>query len=409
MPLHILSPYIFFFNWIVLTIFPYVYFSNYIYEPLLLYFTGTSLYYSYFAITHYKLPVYFRFLFLFVFVLCIYGVALVLIGDDIFWVHTGNFLRKYLYILWLISALVSVVPVYVFTCRGWLDENKMRILFVLFFAVSIYAFYGALELQIQYAELMGTVQDEYTITSVYSFLSIMPLLILFKKKPFLQFAFLSVILVYLVLSAKRGAIALGGASALVLIFSSFVQGSFRKKIWIALGSAIFFAAAYQFINHQMASSPYFAARIDQTIEGQTSGRDRYAKIVYDYYVNETNTREFFFGIGAQGTLSVNEHFAHNDWLAILLEQGLFGAILFLLYWIGFVYTWIKAKHNSEAFVVIGILLFIGLGKTIFSMYYLPISPEMMTSSGFFAVALGFYLGKAFPQHETYIVQLSLEK
>lgn len=372
----------------------------------MLYFTGTSLYYSYFAVTHYKLPVYFKFLFLFVFVLCIYGVALVLIGDDIFWIHTGNFLRKYLYILWLISALVSVVPVYVFTCSGWLDEKKMRMLFILFFAVSIYAFYGALELQIQYAILMDAVQDEYTVTSVYSFLSILPLLILFKKKPLLQFAFLSVILVYLVLSAKRGAIMLGGVSTIILLISMYAKDSVGKKIIMMLVSIAFFVMSYIFINYQMETSPYFASKVERTFEGYSSGRDKYAQVIWEYYKNSTNTREFFLGIGAQGTLSVNENFAHNDWLAILLEQGWLGIFFFILYWIGFVVTWLKSRINYEAFVVIGLLLFIGFGKTIFSMYYLPISPEMMTSSGFFAIALGFYLGKVFPQHDTYLLRIS---
>ena len=109
--------------------------------------------------------------------------------------------------------------------------------------------------------------------------------------------------------------------------------------------------------------------------------------------------QFLFGLGAQGTLSVNESYAHNDWIAILLEQGVFGLLLYLLYWIGFVISWIKSKDNADSFVALGLLIIIGLGKTLFSMYYLPITAEMITSSGFFAITLGFFLAKAFPQVE----------
>ncbi len=35
------------------------------------------------------------------------------------------------------------------------------------------------------------------------------------------------------------------------------------------------------------------------------------------------------------------------------------------------------------------------------MYYLPATSEMMFSSGCFTIALGYYLGKAFPQYDKY--------
>ena len=156
MYLRSLSPYLFFFCWIVLAIFPYVYETNYLYEPLLAYFTVTAIYYSYHSLLNYTMPVYFKVLIVLVLFLSVYGLALVLVGDDVFWIHKGQFLRKYLYLLWLIPSLLSVFPVYVFTCRGQIDDKKMMILFAIFFVISIYAFYGGLEKQMQYAALMNT-------------------------------------------------------------------------------------------------------------------------------------------------------------------------------------------------------------------------------------------------------------
>lgn len=400
MPLYKLSPYVYFFSWIFLAIFPYVYFTNYIYEPVLLYFTGASLYYAFVAVTNYKqnLPLYFKYLLLFVSVLLCYGCVLILIGDDIYWRTTGHFVRKYLYNLWLIPSLLSVFPVYVFTCRGQIGEREMKILYLIFFACSIYAFYGALKIQMANAALLKTGQEEYTVTSVYSFLSILPLIVLFKKRQLLQFVFLGVTFVYLVLSAKRGAAILGGIASLVLIAGMFVKSSFVKKIMIVLVTGMCMVGVYNFIDHQIKSSRYFAARVDQTLDGYTSKRAEYAQSVYEYHTEKTDAIQYVFGIGAQGTLSVIESFAHNDWLAILLEQGLFGAFLYLLYWIGFVITCLQSRvRDFDAFIGIFLLIIVGFGKTLFSMYYLPISSEMMTSSGFFTIALGFYLGRAFPQ------------
>lgn len=399
MYLRSLSPYLFFFCWIVLAIFPYVYETNYLYEPLLAYFTVTAIYYSYHSLLNYTMPVYFKVLIVLVLFLSVYGLALVLVGDDVFWIHKGQFLRKYLYLLWLIPSLLSVFPVYVFTCRGQIDDKKMMILFAIFFVISIYAFYGGLEKQMQYAALMNTEQDEFTVTSVYSFLSLLPLVVLFKEKKILQFILLGVMLVYFVMSAKRGAMILGGITTIFLVLSMFRNGSLEKKIGVFFITVFFIGCIYFFVMHQMESSPYFTSKMERTLHGYSSGRDEYARTILEYFLNSTTTRQFLLGIGAQGTLSVNISFAHNDWLAILLEQGLVGVVIFFLYWMAFVFTWIKSKVNYDAFVVIGLLLIIGFGKSIFSMYYLPISAEMMTTSGYYAIALGYFLGKAFPQYE----------
>lgn len=374
----------------------------------MIYFTGSALYYSFFVLTNYKLPPYFKCLFLFVSLLFLYGFALILLGDDIYWQAAAKTVKKYLYILWFSSSLLSVIPVYVFTCRGWLDEKKMKIIFFIFFVSCIYAFYGSLKFQILQAAMMNNKREAFTVTCVYSFLSILPLVVLFKKQQILQFLLLAIMFAYCVLGAKRGPVIFGGISSILLIFSMFIHSSFSKKAVILVVSLISFIGIYFFINHQIEANPYLAVRVQETLDGNTSGRETYVQTVYDYYVNSTNVKQFFFGIGAEGTLSVNESYAHNDWLGILLEQGLLGEILYLLLWLSLVYTWLLTKMNSEAFVVIGLLVFIGLGKTVFSMYYLPVSAEMMTSSGFFAIALGYYLGKAFPQHDLYVIQVPLK-
>lgn len=401
MPLYRAFPYLYFFGWIFLAIFQYIYNTNYLYEPLLIFFSVTALYYSFYAISNYRLPFYFKCLFLFVGVLCAYGFVLIFIGEDVFWQAVGHNLRKYLYILWLISSMLSVVPVYVFTCRGWLNKKRMLWIFILLFVLSIYAFYGALEIQKSYATLLKLEQDEYTVTSVYSFLSIMPLLLLLKNKKVVQFALLSVMLAFFILGAKRGPIILGGTSAFFLTLCMFVGCSIEEKIKLFFIEVLFFAGIIFFVAHQMSLSPYLSWRFEQTLVGNSSGRDAYAQTIWNYYLNSLSNRQMILGIGAQGTLAVNVSFAHNDWLAILLENGILGVFLYGLYWIGFIYTWLKSKIEKNSFIAIGLLIFIGIGKSIFSMYYLPATSEMMFSSGCFTIALGYYLGKAFPQYDKY--------
>lgn len=404
MPLYRVSTYVYFFCWIVLAFFPYIYCSNYIYEPLLLYFTLSSAYYSFIAVTNYKLPVFFRGLFVLVAVLFFYGLMLFLSGEDVYWVASAQPVRNYLYLLWLVPSLLSVVPVYVFTCRGLVSEREMKILFFIFLYSCVFAFDSSLKYQIMQAAMLNSTQEEFTVTCVYSFLSLLPLVILFRKYQVLQFILLAFMFYYFVQGAKRGPVILGAISSILLILSMYIQSTIRKKILVFFITIAFIIGIYVFVNYQIENSAYFAMRVDQTLDGYTSRRDEFTRRILDYILNETSLPQFVFGIGAQGTLSVNDSFAHNDWLAILLEQGLFGLVLYFVYWVCLFLTWIKAKCNYDAFVAIGLLIFIGLGKTLFSMYYLPVTAEMMASSGFFAIALGFYLGKAFPQQDLFLLK-----
>ncbi len=390
---------IYLFCWIVLAFLPYVFFSSKIILLLLSYFSITSIYYTFVLVSKHQTPIYFKFLIPFVIVLCFYGIGLIFIGDDVYWHASAEYVEKYYYILWLLTSMMSSVPIYIFTCRGWINEKEMKVLFFILLFSCIYAYNESLQFQIKNAALLGLDQTEFTITCVYSFLSIIPLIILFKKRMLLQFALMCIIFIYCVLGAKRGPVLLSGIASIFLIFYIFGKSVLWKKMLVLVIAVACFVGLYEFIVLQMESSPYFASRIEQTLEGNASRRDLYLKTIMDFFMNNTSNMQFLFGLGAQGTLSVNESYAHNDWIAILLEQGVFGLLLYLLYWIGFVISWIKSKDNADSFVALGLLIIIGLGKTLFSMYYLPITAEMITSSGFFAITLGFFLAKAFPQVE----------
>ena len=408
MPLAALPSFIYLFAWMALSFLPYVFYSKNLYLVLLVYFFCTSLYYSVYIVATYKVPLFFKCLFAFVSFLSIYGVYFAFVGTPIYWRDAAMNVECNTFLLWLFASMMSVVPIYVFTCKGFIDDRIMKILFFIMIIASVYAFRSSYALQLKLAAMMESTKEEFTITCVYSFLSILPLVIIFKKKFILQLFFICLMFVYFILSAKRGPIILGGVCSLLIIWSMIYKSSPRKKFFLLLLSLACLFGLYEFVISQIESSEYFSLRVDQTIEGNTSRREEYSQIIWDYIVNHAPTVDFFFGKGAHGTLLVNESFAHNDWLAIFLEQGLIGVLLYFLYWVGFVYSWLKSKSHFEAFVAMGLLIVIGFGKTMFSMYYMPISPEMIISSGFFSIVLGYYLAKTFPQQENFESQTSID-
>lgn len=394
-----LPAYIYLLLWIIMSFLPYVYFSTKVYYALLFIFSASSWLYFFNAFLKFRLPTYFKTLFIFVSFLFIYGAYIAILGEDIYWQGGGRFVNSYDYVLWLSTSMISAIVVYFFSSKGLLQDLDMKVFFVVAFISSAYAFQVFSNEKIIEAAKLGLDDEEFTITCVYSFLSLLPFVVLFKKNILLQFSGAFAIFVYCVLGVKRGPILLCFVCLLFFIWNVLQNSSVKKKIVVLFVLLIASVGVYDFILGQIENSPYFALRVEQTLAGDSSGRDTYGKTIFDYYMNHTTTKEFFLGMGANQTLSVNVSFAHNDWLGILLEQGLAGVFLYLVYWIGFFSSWIKSKKNQEAKAALGILFLIGIGKSLFSMYYLPVTAEMIISSGFFAVGLGYFLGKAYPQNE----------
>ena len=383
---------------------PYVYFSTQLYNVLLCLFSIISVFCSLYVAINYKLPVFIKTLFLFVFVLAIYGVYSAFLGDDLYW-KSFIVVKKHEYLLWLLTSLLSPIPVYVFACKGLIQEKEMKFFFIVMLLSCIYAFHVFSQEKIQEIAVLELEEEEFTVTCVYSFLSILPCIVLFKKRLSLQFILISVIFAFCILGIKRGPVFLCAVCTLFFVWNLLGEASIKKKCLILLLLSGISYGVYEFIVYQMETSHYFALRVEQTLEGDTSDRDVYGLKILDYFTNSTSTREFLMGIGANRTLVANESFAHNDWLGILLEQGIVGLVLYLLYWCGFFVSWIKSRYEKDAFIALGMLVIIGFGKSMFSMYYLPVTAEMIISSGFFAIGLGFFLAKAYPQEKFYLENL----
>lgn len=395
-------PTLYLFSWIFLAFLPFVYYSTKTYLALLFFFAFSALGYTIYAIGNIKLIPYFKSTIAFVSYLTIYGIYLIFFGDEVFWESCGIIVDRYRYLLWLFISMLSVFPVYTFTCKGYLTEKGMKILFLIMTVAGIFAYYKMNQQYLLMALVEGTEQEEFTITSIYILLSALPILVVFKRMSF-QFVMLCVYFIFFVLSAKRGAIFLGGACTLFFVWSVFAESTLKKKFLVLLMTAAVCVGLFEFVSYQLEKSPYLTLRYQQTLDGYSSRRDEYNEKLLNYVLNENPTRNFVLGIGAQGTLAVNDNFAHNDWIAVLLEQGIIGLFLYLIYWLCFIYAWIKSSYNKESFVGIGLLIIIGFGKSIFSMYYLPATEIMIISSGFFSIGLGYFLGKAYPQENELVL------
>lgn len=233
---------------------------------------------------------------------------------------------------------LSILPVfafYYFSRERLIDSKWFYQLSFVFFITAIASF------MYQEAQaLLRTWLDETTNNAGYFVVSLMPLLVFYRKKPIIQYAALLIIFILVIRGMKRGAIlavVIGGA---YFVWSSLKKAHGNKKFIFLLMGIIAVIAAVAFFQYQLANSDYMQLRMEMTKDGDMSNRESMYPMYYNYFFDKSGSIEFMFGFGADGTLKNMGGFAHQDWLETMMNQGFLGLSLMLYFWISlFVTTW----------------------------------------------------------------------
>ena len=339
-----------------------------IYSQLtILFLTSVSVYYTIYALMHYKVNPYLKALAVFIVMMTIYGLLLI-VSSETLTAH-GSAISKYTYLLGLYNSLLPIFPFYVFTRQGHLTHSSLR-WWTIFFLVAVLMQYQAnQQAALLRAMEIGSSREEFTSNVGYEFLAIIPLLAFFSDKKVIQYAGLTYVMVFLILAMKRGAILIGAICIVYFLWSSMrgARGN-RKFIVVALSVAVI-VVGYFYVQNLLENSDYFLYRWEVTQEGGTSGRDVLYSTFFNQFVNETNPFVFLFGNGAWGTIRVLHQAAHNDWLELAINQGLLGVVVYLFYWFKFYKTVRSCRFNDEIHLAITLLFIIFLLRTFFSMSY----------------------------------------
>lgn len=210
--------------------------------------------------------------------------------------------------------------------------------------------------------------DEMVIGSTYRFVPIIPLLFFITKREWFKYAALIVIFIFAVMGVKRGPILICGFSLVVMLWDNYKQFSLKKIRFahiIVLATAV--VVGYYVISRLIESNYYFMYRLEQTLEGDSSGRDIIYSNYFSFFLSERNPFKLIFGHGADSTLDILGGYAHNDWLEIALNQGILGFFFYFYYYLALVKQWRKSKPNHELFVCLGLFIIISFVTSMFSM------------------------------------------
>ena len=357
---------------------------------------GISFYHFVYALSSYKMPKYMKGLTVLVIMFTIYGIVFILSGKTIRFMRSHVLIRNYNYIKSIYVSLLPVYSFYVYTRKRMLTKEMLQKWTLLFFVVASLQFVLQQRLALAMA-IDGS--EEFTNNFGYLFLSMIPLLVFWEHKRVVQYIGLGLSIAFILLGMKRGAIFIGTLSLFVFLYHTMNNASRKQKTRVFILTFVLVIVGVYLVSEMLQNSDYFNARVEQTLEGNSSGRDQLYGIFWQHFINESNPLLFLFGNGANATLTIAWNFAHNDWLEIAINQGLLGLLVYLYYWIMFYTTWKKSKFDNQIHLAIGLILMIFFMKTLFSMSY-----DDMTV--YDTLCLGYCMGKISEHNHQMILESS---
>lgn len=329
----------------------------------------------------YRIPSFLRVLNVFIGVMTIYGVILLLDPLPLIGLYTTHQVSKLEFIKSIYISLLPIYSMYAFTKQGILKIESIQALTLVLIISTTLSYFRAEQEALQKALEAGSMQEEFTNNTGYNFLQLFPLLFFWNKKPILQYALLAFIFTFIVMGMKRGAIMIGLVCLIWFIYRTYKSSKSNRSLIIFLTSiAIICGVAYliDFYNN----SEYFQYRIEQTLEGNSSGRDSIYGSLWQYYINQESLINVIFGNGAAHTITAIGVFAHNDWFELLICQGLLGITIYIAYYIS-LWQNVKRKRNNDLYYsILSMCLFIMFASSLFSMSYNSLSISIAISLGY---------------------------
>ena len=290
----------------------------------------------------------------------------------------------------IVLCLTSFYPAYYLARKGKLRRGDLLVFFVLEFIASIVSFFYSASVQ---GAGYGSKEESIVNNLAYSFVLLTPYLFLIKRRE-LSFIALCVIVLFTIMGAKRGAIAVEVVLLLLYFYNEIKtvnhrKGAVKNMFMVLVGLGILGYVVYKLT----ISDEFLVARFKSTLEGNSSGRDAIYSAIWNSWWRESSNDwiTFLFGFGFAGSMQLtNGLFAHNDWLEALSNFGLLGVLFYLsLIVCGFSNavrkSWAVREDRMLLFTIMSSWLLISF----FSMWYTDMGVLTQTT------LLGYLMGKNF--------------
>lgn len=268
---------------------------------------------------------------------------------------------------YLKDALISILSIhsfYVIFKENRITEPMMKIwtIVILGLVTLIFTMRG-LDQQVQLQEM---VDADGANNFAYLFVQTIPLICFFHRMTWIQYIIFAYCGFFIILGFKRGALLMYGIMLIMYIYNNLLNSSAKAK-FITIVSVIFLLIiAAQYVSYLSNESAFFEYRVEQTLSGDSSGRDHIYSDAINHFLYGSSDMGFLFGYGAWSSTKISNNFAHNDWLEIASDQGVLGVILFISFFTSYYKGWNRLKKD-DFYVYYGIGFLLIFIRSFFSM------------------------------------------
>lgn len=261
---------------------------------------------------------------------------------------------------------------YIIGLNQKIARTQILFTYILLLIVCIYRYYYGAELIIKQ---FNNDPESLTNNEAYNFVTILFLIpFIIKKYKIISALSICISIYYILYGAKRGAIVCFAIIILYYLYHYYRNGRISLK-YIFISIAILFAAYYTF-EYVVAHNAYLEARLDQTMEGNSSKRDYIIYKILAHY-EDSNLLLQIFGKGTSQSVNYAGNFAHNDWLELLVDNGIIGVLIYFFFFV-YLFKYANKKCSGNLKISLNIFGIYLLTRTLFSMGY---------TSGFTGIAL----------------------
>lgn len=298
-----------------------------------------------------------------------YGVAFIISGK-VYQYGNGGVTSSYGYLQSSLNSLLPIFLFYHYAKIGYLSEKRIMYYGVLFLASYIVDYFFNIQQMIAYYAELGSKRVEFTNNSSYQFLLLFPFLYFYRSK-WIQSGFALSILYFLLIGMKRGAILIGVLCMLIYLTHNWQKIKHTKNVLLYIvGIIILLSLFVSFMMKELSGSEYFLERVQQTLEGDSSGRDIIYSAIWHTVWDSGDLFYLIFGRGANATVEVTGGwFAHQDWLETLCDTGLIGILILISFYLAIYKECIRAKRMGldSIYQPFFLMLVICVFKSFFSM------------------------------------------
>lgn len=312
---------------------------------------------------NYNVNSYLKALNLLILMFTVYGVIRIFRGESIIMGHNLSAVIPFYYLKNIYISLLPIYVYYLFAKMGILEQKHLQLYLYLFLILVTFSYIENYMNASKSAE-----SEEITNNMGIRFMTLIPMLFFLEKRRLLQYVALVYILTFVVMGMKRGAILLAIVLTIYFLYHSLKKASQKEKLYLLLLSFMAIVFICMVVTDLMDNSAYFNRRVQQTLEGDASGRDSIYSPLWNAFLENGSLFHCLFGFGADATISIAGNFAHNDWLELLINNGLLGIVLYVGYWWKFASLKNKIEDNNVKCAVVAYCITFFM-LTLYSMSY----------------------------------------